>query len=491
MEKNNFYITTPIYYVNDRPHIGHAYTTVAADVVARYWRTQLGEDNVFFLTGTDEHGKKIADAADAQGKTPQEFADEVAADFQDVWQTLHISHNKFIRTTSDEHKRRVQIAFARLQEAQTPKGNAAIYEDEYAGLYCTGCEKFITEKEIENGRCPLHPNKDLEEIKEKNYFFRLTDYLDAVRDKIEKDELRILPAKRKAEVLGLLKQDLHDFSISRESVKWGIALPFDENQVSYVWVEALMNYITGIGFGEDEAQFAKFWPANAQFMAQDILKFHAVYWPALLMALDVPLPKNEFIHGFFTIDGQKMSKSLGNVIDPRDVVARYGTDATRYLLLSQFSFGSEADVQVERFDDLYQAALGNKLGNVVMRVTTLLEKHNEGAVVQDMAVPDDWRVDEKAIAQLYGDYKIDQVLRAVFEKIERLNKELDDAKPWVAVKDEATKPQAIAVLSQAVLALREIAQHLAPFMPQTAEKLRVQLHEPLKKGEPLFPRLEK
>lgn len=490
MKTNKFYITTPIYYVNDRPHIGHAYTTVAADVVARYWRKQIGEKNVFFLTGTDEHGKKIADAAEAKGTTPQAFADEVAQDFADVWQTLNISHNKFIRTTDDEHKRRVRIAFERLKAAKTPKGNDAIYEGEYSGRYCTGCEKFITDKEIENGRCPLHPNKELEEIKEKNYFFRLTDYLDTIRKKIESDELRILPAKRKAEVLGLLKQDLQDFSVSRESVKWGIPLPFDENQVSYVWVEALMNYITGVGFGEDEAQFEKFWPADAHFMAQEIAKFHAIYWPALLMALGIELPKAEFIHGFFTIDGQKMSKSIGNVIDPRDVVARYGTDATRYLLLSQFSFGSEADVQAERFDDLYQADLGNKLGNLVMRVTTLLEKHNGGAVAA-VDVPAAWRVDADAIAALYRDYNIDHVLRAVFKNVEQLNKQLDDAKPWAGVKEEATKSAAIAVLSQAVIALREIADYIEPFMPATAKKLREQLAEPLKKGDPLFPRLEK
>src|SRR3989338_5937765 len=330
-----FYITTPIYYVNDRPHIGHAYTTVAADVLARYHR--LRGDEVFFLTGTDEHGKKIADAAQAAGKTPQAFTDEVAGEFQSVWKELDISNDKFIRTTSSEHKTRVREIFTKLKAAKTPLGNDVIYEGKYKGLYCTGCEKFITEREIENNRCPLHPNKELEKVSEKNYFFRLTDYLGSIKEKIVNDELLILPAKRKAEVLGFFKQDLQDFSVSRESVTWGIELPFDTTQIAYVWVDALSNYITALGYPDSPEKFKIFWPADLQLMAQDIIKFHAVYWPAILMALDLELPRAQFVHGFFTINGKKMSKSLGNIINPLDLVATYGSDVTRYLLLSQFS----------------------------------------------------------------------------------------------------------------------------------------------------------
>ena len=370
--KDNFYITTPIYYVNDRPHIGHAYTTVAADVLARYHR--LRGDEVFFLTGTDEHGKKIADAAQAAGKTPQAFTDEVAGEFQSVWKELDISNDKFIRTTSSEHKTRVREIFTKLKAAKTPLGNDVIYEGKYKGLYCTGCEKFITEREIENNRCPLHPNKELEKVSEKNYFFRLTDYLGSIKEKIVNDELLILPAKRKAEVLGFFKQDLQDFSVSRESVTWGIELPFDTTQIAYVWVDALSNYITALGYPDSPEKFKIFWPADLQLMAQDIIKFHAVYWPAILMALDLELPRAQFVHGFFTINGQKMSKSLGNIINPLDLVATYGSDVTRYLLLSQFSFGSEADVLAERFKEKYNADLANGLGNLVSRVANMLEK---------------------------------------------------------------------------------------------------------------------
>ncbi|MFH1456621.1 MAG: methionine--tRNA ligase, partial [Patescibacteria group bacterium] len=367
-----YYITTPIYYVNDKPHIGHAYTTVVADVLAR-WRRQQGDD-VFYLTGTDEHGTKVAQSAEAQNKSPQEFCDEVSQIFKDRWQNLNISNDHFIRTTDKDHKERVKEIFTKLKNTTTPKGNEVIYAGEYKGLYCTGCEKFLTDKEIVDGKCPDHKTVP-EELSEKNYFFRLSDYKEILEEKIKKDEFKILPISRKNEALALL-DFIDDFSVSRETVKWGIDLPFDKTQKSYVWVDALSNYITAIGYPDKMDEFNKWWPADAHLMAQDILKFHAIYWPAMLLALDIPLPKLEYIHGFFTIDGQKMSKSLGNVIDPDELVDKYGIDPTRYLLLSQFSFGQEADIQAERFPEKYNADLANGLGNLVARISNLLEKNN-------------------------------------------------------------------------------------------------------------------
>ncbi|PIP29090.1 methionine--tRNA ligase, partial [Candidatus Kuenenbacteria bacterium CG23_combo_of_CG06-09_8_20_14_all_39_39] len=344
-KKQKYYITTPIYYVNDKPHIGHAYTTVVGDVLAR-WKRQNGFD-VFYLTGTDEHGSKVAAAAQAENKSPQKFCDEIAEIYKIKWQNLNISNDYFIRTTDKDHIERVKQIFSQLKNGQTPKGNDVIYKDNYQGLYCTGCEKFLTEKELVNGQCPDH-NKKPEALKEKNYFFRLSDYKEIIREKIANDEFQILPVSRKNEALSLL-DFVDDFSVSRESVAWGIELPFDQTQKSYVWVDALSNYITALGYPSDLKLFKKFWPVDVHLMAQDILKFHTIYWPAMLIALGLPLPKSEYIHGFFTIDGQKMGKSRGNVIDPDELVSKYGVDATRYLLLSQFSFGQEADIRVERF----------------------------------------------------------------------------------------------------------------------------------------------
>ncbi|MFH2104698.1 MAG: class I tRNA ligase family protein [Parcubacteria group bacterium] len=331
MKENKFYITTPIYYVNDKPHIGHAYTTVAADVLARYHR--LRGDDVHFLTGNDEHGDKVARSAEEAGQEPQAFCDEMSAKYQLTWDRLNIGYDDYIRTTEPRHKEAVQDFLTVL------KDKGAIYEGTYEGLYCTGCEKFLTDKELVDGECPDH-KKAPEKLSEKNYFFKLGDYLNEVKRQIEKDEIKVDPENIKREVLGLFKQDLQDFSVSRESVKWGIELPFDKSQKTYVWVEALQNYITAIGYKDDQKKFKRYWPADVHLMAKDIIKFHAIFWPAMLLAADLPVPKQIFAHGFFTIDGQKMSKTIGNVIDPNDLVDEYGADATRYLILSQFWFRS-------------------------------------------------------------------------------------------------------------------------------------------------------
>jgi methionyl-tRNA synthetase len=319
------FVTTPIYYVNDVPHIGHAYTTIAADMIARFHK--LAGREAFFLTGTDEHGSKVADAARAAGKSPQEFCDGIVTKFSDAWRALDIENDYFIRTTSERHAQGVRKILEAMLKARTDDGREVVYSDYYEGLYCTGCEKFVTEKDLVDGLCPDHKQAP-ERIKEKNYFFRLTAFVGEIKRRIESGEMLVLPEERRREVLGLISQDLPDFSLSRERVEWGISLPFDSSQVAYVWVDALSNYITAIGYGDDPESFNKWWTKSevVHLMAKDILKFHCLYWPAMLIAAGVKPPDALFLHGFFTVDGDKMSKSLGNQIDPNDMVKQFGPD---------------------------------------------------------------------------------------------------------------------------------------------------------------------
>ena len=472
-----FYITTPIYYVNDKPHVGHAYTTIVADVLARLLR-QNGI-KVFFLTGTDEHGTKIAQSAEAAGKTPQKFCDEISAMFSERWQNLEISNDDFIRNTSERHEKRVVEIFNLLKNAKTPKGNEVIYQGEYRGLYCTGCEKFLTEKELENGKCPDHKIAP-EELVEKNYFFRLSDYKEIIKEKIESDEFEIFPAGRKNEALSTMEM-VDDFSVSRESVKWGIDLPFDKTQKVYVWVDALANYLTAIGYPDDKS-YKNWWPADVQLMAQDILKFHTIYWPEMLMALNLPLPKTMAIHGFFTINGQKMSKTLGNVIDPNDLVNKFGADAARYLILSQFSFGSEADIQVERFEEKYVADLANGLGNLVARVSNLLEKNK---IELNLEKGSDAKL-KKEFEQKMADYKFNEALEVLWAKLRACDEIVTKTEPW-KIKDAKEVKKVLEPVAQNIF---NVAELLQPFMPQTAEKILAQFGEKqIKKGEALFQRI--
>jgi methionyl-tRNA synthetase len=501
MEKK-FYITTPIYYVNDIPHIGHAYTTIAADVLARYHR--LIGDDTYYLTGTDEHGTKIAEAAECAGKTPQEFCDEKAATFEFLWDRLDISNDQFIRTTSNVHKKGVEKFLTKLKEAD------AIYEGQYEGLYCTGCEKFMTEKELVDGKCPDH-QKEPEVVREKNYFFKLSKYLPQVKEMIDKGKIKIIPESRKKEVLGLFKQGLDDFSISRESVKWGIQLPFDKSQVSYVWAEALQNYITAIGYEADDKQFSKLWPADIHLMAKDIIKFHAVSWPAMLLAAGLEMPKVIYAHGFFTVDGKKMSKSLGNVIDPNALIDEFGADATRYLLLSQFPFGNDGDVKAGEFAIQYNADLANGIGNLVSRVTSMTEKYFDSKVPET----DTYNL-EAETTQVWGKYKeamkifqIDGAISAVKELNGICDAYIEQNKPWELAKDSEDK--LAVVLYNLLEAIRHLGLMIYPILPETAEKIQVALGQcefnsqdfkklskwgglksgiEVKKGEALFPRLE-
>lgn len=486
-KQEKVYITTPIYYVNDLPHIGHAYTTIVADVLARYYRDKIGNDNVYFLTGTDEHGAKIYDCAKEQKISTQEFVDKISLEFQNTWKNLYISNDNFIRTTSDKHKETVVKILEKLKTIKTPLGNDVLYESDYEGLYCVGCEKFLNSSDLVDGVCPYHKNPP-QLLKEKNWFFRLSDFLPIIKEKIESDELEIYPKTRKNEVLGLIdKQDLPDFSISRskKSVPWGIDLPWDEDQKCYVWVDALSNYITALGY-PDEENFKKFWPADIQLMALDILKFHAIFWPAILLALDLPLPKKLAIHGFFTINGQKMGKSLGNMINPNELIEKYGADATKYLILSQFGFGSESDINATEFPAKYNADLVNGLGNLINRVTKMVEDYLDGKI--------DVNFKENVIEDV--NKKIEELnfrdaLSKIWQVIQKVNGLIDIKKPWELSKQEEKKEELKIELQAIVKSLYTIAVSLKPFMPQKSEEIiSILTAQKIVKPEiPIFPRM--
>ena len=462
-------VTTPIYYVNDVPHIGHAYTTVAADVLARFWRKNLGEENVFFLTGTDEHGAKVAQAAQNAKLTPKEFADKVAPEFEKVWQELRISYNHFFRTTDPRHEKIVQQILQKLFE------DGHVYEGVYEGLYCEGCERFYTEEELVDGKCPLHPNREPQYQKEKNYFFKLSSFKEELVRIFETGEVKILPESRKNEVLGKLAGELKDVSLSRESVSWGIPIPWDSSQTCYVWFEALLNYYTATQFLENKE---KFWPADVHLMAKDILWFHTVIWVALLKAAGLPLPKIVFAHGFFTVNGQKMSKSLGNVIAPKELVEKFGSDATPYLFLGEFPFGQDGDFSLEKLTVKYNADLANGFGNLVSRVAKLCE--NERLEVEEYKGDFDSRFEK-----LFSEFNFTEILALTAEKVTEANREVNEKKPWELEKGEKVK-----VLKSLAQKIQHIAFNLSPFLPTVSEKVLQQFSGEIKVDKPLFPRIK-
>lgn len=474
MSRRRFYITTPIYYVNDKPHIGHIYTTIAADILARYYRIKGKE--VFFLTGTDEHGAKVAESAKKAGKSPREFCDKNSKLFKNTFQNLNLSFDYFVRTTDRRHEKAVAKFMQKLWE------NGDIYEGTYEGLYCTDCEKFLSDKELIQDKCPDHL-KVPEKISEKNYFFKLKKYLPRVKKLIEEDKIKIHPEERKRETQGLFRQGLEDFSVSREKVKWGIPLPFDKKQITYVWVEALQNYISAIGYGDNRKEFEKWWPADAHLMGKDILKFHAIYWPALLLAAGEKLPKELFIHGFFTINGQKMSKTLGNVIDPNTLVKKFGPDATRYLLLSQFPLGQDGDIKEEKFEEKYNADLANGLGNLVSRTLNMIEQYCGGKIPKLVKSPRSLSKVKGLIEKLM----FDKALKEIWEAIEWTNQYIDKEKPWKLKNNQSRLEK---VISELAAVLCEVASNLSPFVPETSEKIITQIsNKKIKKGKPLFPRI--
>jgi len=472
-----FMVTTPIYYVNDKPHIGQAYTTIAADVLARFHRA--GGEETFFLTGTDEHGSKVEETAKTLGKTPQELCDLNVEHFKKAWRSLNISYDYFVRTTDVRHQKAVEKLLSLLRDATTEEGEKVIYAGEYRGLYCVGCEKFITDKELVNGLCPDHLQEP-RKVTEKNYFFRLSSYLKQVQKLIREDQLKISPAERKKETLGLLKQGLDDFSISREKVSWGIPLPFDPEQNTYVWVDALPNYISAVGYGDDSKQFQRWWKEGrvVHLIGKDILKFHAIFWPAILLASGENPPNQIFLHGFFTVDGQKMSKTLGNIVDPEYLVEQYGSDGTRYLLLTQFPFGQDGDIQVGRFAEKYNADLANDLGNLVSRALKMVKSYCQGEIPKPSAYqkPDeDLKGEATECAEMVWRYIRDININLAIDQIMKLvrstNRYIEKQAPWALAK-ENKKERLETVLYVSCETLRIISALFYPVLPQRCRRMR-------------------
>ena len=468
---SKFFLTTPIYYVNDVPHIGHAYTTIAADVVARYWRQKISKENVFFLTGTDEHGQKVAQAAKEKGLSPKEFVDSVAPRFEEAWKLLNIDYDYFIRTTDPKHESVVTDLLQKIYDA------GYIYPGTYKGLYCVGCEKFLTESELVDGKCPLHPNKEPVHQEEKNYFLKLKELSRKVFEKIENGEYQILPEDKKKEIVSRIKQGVEDISISRAGVSWGIPLPWDKSQTIYVWVDALINYYSATRFIKGKEGF---WPANLHLVGKDILWFHTVIWQAILIAAGIPLPKTIFAHGFFTIDGAKMSKSLGNVISPQELVEKYGVDGARYLVVSAYPFGSDGDISQEKFKEEYNAHLANGIGNLVSRIAKLCE--NSGfEFPQEKVLKFDDLVEENI-----KNYHFDEALKNLFDRfISGLDYSINKEEPWKLTGENLKE-----FLTGSVSIIRNLSFNLRPFLPATSEKIEKQFLGPkIKSGLPLFPRL--
>jgi methionyl-tRNA synthetase len=511
MGRDTFYITTAIPYVNDVPHIGHAYEAVATDFVARYHR-QRGEE-VFHVTGLDEHGLKLQRAAESQGFTAREWVDSMAPKWREVWARLDISYDDFVRTTEPRHEAVVKKLLSQVKD----NGEDDIYLGSYEGLYCVSCEAYYTEDELKDGLCPIHETP-VEVVKEENYFFRLSAYTDRLLAHYDANPSAIEPATRRNEVLSVIRGGLNDFSISRTSFDWGVPLPWDETHVCYVWFDALANYITAAGYGDDPVRFARLWPANIHMIGKDIVRFHAIYWPAMLMAAEIEPPTQVWAHGFVNVGGKKMSKTNATSIHPFELLDRFGTDSYRYYFMREIRYGEDGNFSWESMVDRHNADLANGLGNLASRVLAMLASYFEGVVpsAEDPSAASDLsevtadalrRYDEHMVA-----IQLQPALGAVWDIVARANAYLVEKEPWKLAKDPARRVKLAGVLYAAAETLRILAVAIHPIMPAAATRLWTQLGQPgevadarlpgagawgglqpgtaTTKGESLFPRVE-